>query len=201
MTKQTETQDQEDLNPSEAPKAESVEPSKPDAEQPKAEKPKKDKTIKIKQSEYQKLVDEAAENKDKYVRLFAEFDNARKRMDREKIEFVKYANEELLMEFIGLFDNLELSLNAVKNQDQKTDSVIKGIEMVLIQAQEILKKNGVTVIEAKGKPFDPHMHEVLMQEPTDECEEGIVLEEFQKGYLLGEKVIRTVKVKVSAAKA
>ncbi|MBZ0166196.1 MAG: nucleotide exchange factor GrpE [Candidatus Omnitrophica bacterium] len=166
------------------------------SEQAEPKKKAKDKNIKIKESEYERLKDEARDNKDKYMRLFAEFENARKRMDREKMEFIKYANEDLLVEFLGVFDNLELSLNAVK-QKQDAESLIKGIEMVLRQAQEILKKNGVTRIEAEGRKFDPHQHEILLQEDNADVEEGTVLQELQKGYKLGEKVIRTVKVKVS----
>lgn len=156
----------------------------------------KDKPMTIKESEYKKIIADAAEYKDKYIRLFAEFDNARKRMERDRIEFIKYANEELLVDFLGVMDNLELSLLSAK-QKQDQDALIKGIEMVLSQAKDLLKKNGVVPIEAKGKLFDPHAHEVLTQEENDEYEDGTVLEEFQKGYRLGEKVIRTVKVKVS----
>ncbi|MCB9720575.1 MAG: nucleotide exchange factor GrpE [Candidatus Omnitrophica bacterium] len=155
----------------------------------------KDKTIKIKQSEYDRLVDEAATNKDKYVRLFAEFDNARKRMEREKMEFAKYANEEILVDLLGLFDNLERSLHYAR--EHKMENLTKGLEMVIKEAKEILRKYGVEPIEAEGKVFDPHRHEILMQEDNDELEEGTVLQELQKGYMMGEKVIRTTKVKVS----
>lgn len=161
-----------------------------------AKKEKTDKIIEIKESEYNRITTEAAEFRDKYIRLFAEFDNARKRMERDRIEFIKYANEDLLLEFLGVFDNLELSLQSAK-QKHDHDALIKGIEMVLSQAQELLKKNGVVPIEAKGKLFDPHAHEILLQEENDDHEDGTVLAELQKGYRLGEKVIRTVKVKVS----
>lgn len=169
----------------------------------KNEDPKKEaehKTVEVDEPEYSRLVAEAAEYKDKYIRLFAEFDNARKRMERDRIEFLKYANEELLVEFLGIFDTLELSLQSAK-QKHDHDALIKGIEMVLSQAKELLKKNGVTPIDAAGKPFDPHAHEILMQEENDEVEDGTVLQELQKGYRLGEKVIRTVKVKVSTKKS
>ena len=160
-----------------------------------SKKKAKDKTIKIKKSEYDRLVDEAATNKDKYVRLFAEFDNARKRMEREKMEFAKYANEEILVDLLGLFDNLERSLHYA--QEHKMENLTKGLEMVIKEAKEILRKYGVEPIEAEGKVFDPHRHEILMQEDNDELEEGTVLQELQKGYMMGEKVIRTAKVKVS----
>lgn len=155
----------------------------------------KDKTIKIKQSEYDQLVAESQENKDKYMRLFAEFENARKRMEREKMEFAKYANEEILVDLLGVFDNLERSLHFA--QQNNAESLIKGLEMVIKEAQEIFKKNGVVAIEADGKIFDPHCHEILMQEENDELEEGTILQELQKGYMMDERVIRTTKVKVS----
>lgn len=203
MTDQTKTQenaenhklDEENLV------AEDQSTEQTEKESAKSEKPKKDKVLKIKESEYNNLVDEAAENKDKYVRLFAEFENARKRNERERMEFVKYANEQLLVDFLGVYDNLELSLQAAKADGQNMEAHIKGMEMVLSQAQEILKKNDVKVIEAKGKPFDPNGHEVLLQEENDEVDEGTVLEELQKGYSYGDRVIRTVKVKVSTKKA
>lgn len=165
-----------------------------DREQEATKKPK-DKTIKIKQSEYDRLVAEAKENKDKYLRLFAEFDNARKRMEREKMEFAKYANEEILVDLLGVFDNLERSLHYA--QDHKIESLTKGLEMVIKEAKGILTKNGVAPMEVEGKIFDPHRHEILMQEENDELEEGTILQELQKGYVMGERVIRTAKVKVS----
>ncbi|VAX36919.1 Heat shock protein GrpE [hydrothermal vent metagenome] len=164
-------------------------------EQPK----KKDKTIKMKESEKEKLITEAKEYKDKYVRLYAEFDNARKRMEREKLEFVKYANEELIIEFLGVLDNLERSVEVAQKKHEDYEAFLKGIEMVMKQVNEMLTKNGVKPIKAQGKPFDHNCHEILMQEESDE-EEGVVLEEFQKGYYLGDRVVRTVKVKVAKKK-
>ncbi|MBP9854879.1 MAG: nucleotide exchange factor GrpE [Candidatus Omnitrophica bacterium] len=165
-----------------------------------SKKETQDEMITIKASEYNKIVAEVAEYKDKYLRLFAEFDNARKRMERDRIEFIKYANEDVLLDFLGVVDNLELSLQSAKQKEDQ-NALIKGLEMVVNQAKDVLKKNGVVHIEAKGKPFDPHVHEILLQEENDEHEDGTVLEEFQKGYRLGEKVIRTVKVKVSTKKS
>ncbi|HBR14454.1 MAG TPA: nucleotide exchange factor GrpE [Candidatus Omnitrophica bacterium] len=156
-----------------------------------------DPMIKIKESDYKKLNEEAVQYKDRYVRLYAEFENARKRMEREKIEFMKYANEELIIEFLAILDNLERSIEAAKTKHQDYEAFLKGVEMVMTHIHEMLKKNGVRPIEAKGKMFDPHCHEVLMQEETDLFEDGIVMEEFQKGYYLGDKVVRTVKAKVA----
>ena len=169
--------------------------------QPKrGEKPLKEKMIKIKETEHAKLIEEAAKYKEQYIRLYAEFENARKRMDREKQEFVKFANEGLITEFLGIIDNLERSIEAAKVKHQDYMAFLKGIEMVMAHVHEMLKNNGVVPVEAQGKIFDPHCHEVLMQEETEEMDDGMVMEEFQKGYRLGEKVIRTAKVKVARRK-
>ena len=147
-----------------------------------------------------KLQNEAQEYKDKYLRLYAEFENARRRMERDKQEFVKYANQELISEFLGVFDNLERSVEAAKTKHQDYDAFLKGTEMVMAQVYELLKKNDVRPIDAVGKPFDPHSHEALLQEETDKFSDGVVMEEFQKGYMLGDKVVRTAKVKVAKQK-
>ena len=159
-----------------------------------------DKVVEIKESEYKKFQDELAQNKDKYVRLYAEFDNARKRMERERQEFIKYANEELIVECLNILDELERSVQAAQTKHEDYAAFLKGIELVMAHVYDLLKKNGVKSIEAKGKKFDPHCHEVLLQEETDEVEDGVVTDEFQKGYFLGDRVVRTAKVKVAKKK-
>jgi len=166
----------------------------------KKEPVKKEKIIKVKESEFLKLQEEAADYKDKFVRLFAEFDNARKRMDREKMEFVKYANEGLITEFLEVMDNLERSVQAAKENHQDYSAFLKGIEIVMKQINGLLQSNNVKPIDTAGKSFDPHCHEVLMQEETEEFEDGKIIEEFQKGFMLGDRVVRTSKVKVAKKK-
>ncbi len=156
--------------------------------------------VSLKESEYKKLVDEIAQQKDKYVRLYAEFDNARKRMEREKQEFVKYANEELVVEFLDVLDDLERSVEAAKAKHEDYTAFLKGIEMVMAHVYELLKRHGVKPMTAKGGKFDPHSHEVLMQEENENVADETVVEEFQKGYYLGDRVVRTAKVKVSKKK-
>ena len=160
----------------------------------------KEKEITIKESEHARLIEEAAKYKDQYVRLYAEFENARKRMEREKQDFIRYANEELIVEFLNILDNLERSVESARANHQDYNAFVKGIELVMAHIHDMLKKSGVKPIEAKGKMFDPHSHEVLMQEETDKHEDGLVLEEFQKGYSLGGRVVRTAKVKVAKKK-
>lgn len=150
-----------------------------------------------KDAECQKLVEESARYKDQYIRLYAEFENARKRMERERQEFIKYANEGLITEFLSILDNLERSVEAAQARHEDYEAFLKGVQMIMAQIHEMLRKNDVKPIEAKGLMFDPHRHEVLMQEETDGHEEGTVLDEFQKGYTLGDRVIRTSKVKVA----
>ena len=159
--------------------------------------------VQLKGPEHAKLLEEAAqgkEYKDKYIRLYAEFDNARKRMEREKLEFLKYANGDLIGEFLGILDNLERSVEAAQTKHEDYTAFLKGVEMIMAQIHELFKKNGVKPIEAKGKMFDPHCHEILMQEENGKVEEGIVLDEFQRGYYLEDCVIRTAKVKVATRK-
>ena len=181
-------------------KAEKEQPSpETEVKQEKSE----EKMAPLKEPEHKKLLEEAAlgrEYKDKYIRLYAEFDNARKRMERERIEFTKYANEELICEFLSVLDDLERSVEAARNKHEDYAAFLKGVEMVMAHIYEMLKKNGVKPVDARGKMFDPHCHEVLMQEESDKAQEGVVLEEFQKGYFFGGRVVRTAKVKVACCK-
>ena len=165
------------------------------------------KSIQVNAAEYQKLSEElakfkeeAVQCKDRYVRLYAEFDNARKRMEREKQEFIKFANEGLICEFLSILDDLDRSVESAKAKHEDYAAFLKGIEMVMAHIYEMLKENGVKPMEAKGKIFDPHCHEVLMQEETDQHEDGVILDELQKGYYLGDRVVRTAKVKVAKKK-
>ncbi len=150
-----------------------------------------------KEERLKQVLEELDEYKDKYIRLCAEFDNARKRMEREKQEFIKYANEGILLELLAIIDNLERSLDSVNKESPDIDGLLEGINMVLSQAREVLSKHGVKPIEARGKSFDPHCHEILMQEETDEFDDGVVMDEFQKGYYFNDRVLRTAKVKIA----
>lgn len=163
-----------------------------------------DSIIEIKKSELEKLEKELADSNsklkeyaDRYLRLQAEFDNAKKRMQREQQEFVKYANEGIILELLGILDDLERSVEARESKHQDSEAFLKGIEMILSHLYETLKHNNVRPIEAEGRIFDPNLHEALMQAESEEYPENTVIEELQKGYTIGERVIRTAKVKVS----
>jgi molecular chaperone GrpE len=133
---------------------------------------------------------------DKHLRLMAEFDNMRKRNERERIELFKYAHEEVIIECLKVYDDLERSLSAFKAKEGTDANLIKGLQMVYDNLKEVMNKYDVKPVEAVGKVFDPNAHEVLMMIEGVEHPDNTVVEEFQKGYTLAGKVVRTSKVKV-----
>ncbi|KAB2942716.1 MAG: heat shock protein GrpE [Candidatus Methanoperedens nitroreducens] len=139
------------------------------------------------------------EEKDRCLRLNAEFDNLRKRNIKERDEFIKYANEKLIQELIDVYESLERGIENAKKADNN-DKLIKGMELVYKQFKSVLEKNGLVPIKALGEKFDHRKHEAMMQTLTDEQEEDTILEEFAKGYMLNGKVIRYSKVRVSKRK-
>jgi molecular chaperone GrpE len=166
----------------------------------KKENHKEEKVVTLKESEYLKLkeeADKAGEHWDKILRLQADFENTRKRLERERQDFVKFANEGIIFELLNILDDLERTVELAQTKHQDLTSFLKGVEMILAHLYEMLKEYGIKPIEAKGKLFDPHFHEALMQVENKDLPEHTIVEELQKGYLLNDKVIRTAKVKVS----
>lgn len=149
------------------------------------------------ESEIETLKQQLGETKDKYIRLFAEFDNVRKRHERERMELIKYAHEEVIIEMLGFYEDFERAVEAARKDPSGQAQLLKGVEMTLKRMQELMKKYDVKAIEALGKPFDHNLHEAMMVAETNEQPDNTVLEVFQKGYLLGDRVVRTAKVKVS----
>ncbi len=139
------------------------------------------------------------EEKDRYLRLGAEFDNLRKRTQKEKEEFIKYANEKLIGELIDTLENLERGIENAKKTENR-DKLIEGMELIYKQFKNVLEKNGLTPIKSLGEKFDHYKHEAMMQTLTDECDDGTILEEFARGYMLNNKVIRYSKVRVAKRK-
>jgi len=147
--------------------------------------------------EIEELRKQAAEANDKYLRLYAETENFKKRMAREAEEMRKYHNEGLIMELLPVVDNLE---RAISHAEENGDSggLIEGVKMVHKQFLDGLGKFGVKHIPAeKGASFDPNHHQAMMQVETDEQDEGTIVDEFQKGYLLNDRVIRATMVTVA----
>jgi len=125
-------------------------------------------------------------------RLQAEFENYRKRVDKEKEEFVKYAKAELISKVLPVVDTFKIALENTKDNEK----FVQGMEMTFNQLISTLEAEGLRPIDALGKKFDPYMHDVMLKQKSEK-EEGMILEELQKGYMLNEKVLRHSKVKVS----
>lgn len=140
---------------------------------------------------------ELAESKDKYLRLLAETENMRKRLSKEKHEMTAYAIQQVLVEFLGPIDHME---NALGYTEQASDDVKHwglGFQMILTQFKDVLANQGAMSFVSKDTPFDPHLHEAVETEESDEVKPGIVVEEFVKGYKIGDKILRPARVKVS----
>ena len=135
-----------------------------------------------------------AEYNERIVRLTADFDNFRKRAQREKDEARQFANQGLLEKLLPVLDNFEMALTAVKDADP---SVRDGVQMILDQLLGVLKESGVDPVDAMGQPFDPNLHEALSQEETMEVEEGTVVQQVQRGYKLNDRLVRPARVVVA----
>ncbi|MBI9109047.1 MAG: nucleotide exchange factor GrpE [Spirochaetales bacterium] len=140
---------------------------------------------------------EVDELRDKYLRKQADFDNFRKRMLREKEDSIKFANTSLLMDIINVIDDFE---RALQSSEESSDfgAFHSGIEMIEKQMISMLETNwGLKRFDCAGEPFDPEKHEALLMEESDEYDVQTVMEDFMKGYILHDRVIRHAKVKVS----
>lgn len=139
---------------------------------------------------------ELEEQQQRLMRAQADFDNFRRRTQKEKEELGKYASAKLITELLPVIDNFE---RAIASGEQGTDvsSYAKGVEMIFRQLEGVLGNEGLKAMETVGEPFNPEFHQAIMQVESDEHEEGIVVEEVQKGYMLKDKVLRPAMVKVS----
>lgn len=137
---------------------------------------------------------EPAVEDDRLLRLAADFDNYKKRAAREREEYVALANARLLAELLPVVDDLERALAAAEKHEEA--QLEEGVRLVHRELATLLERHGVTAIEADGK-FDPHVHEALLAQPSEEAESGAVLDVVQKGYKLGDRVVRPARVIVA----
>ena len=136
---------------------------------------------------------------DQYLRLAAEFDNYKKRTNREFASLIESANKELIRSLLEIVDNFKRALaESSSNADQ--DSLLKGMELIYVQFEKLLTDQGLEEIPAEGQPFDPELHEAVMTVETDQVPEDYVAQELQKGYMLKGKVLRHSKVSVAKPK-
>ena len=181
-----------------APEAEKKEEQAAEEEKTdKKSKKKKEKTYTLtrEQMEAAELAAKQLESvKDQLVRLTAEYDNYRKRTTKEKDNIYQDAKADTIKEFLAVYDNLERAMATEGDEDSPHK---KGLEMIFHQYQEILKKLGVTEIEAKGQPFDPEKHNAVMHIDDESLGENVVAQVFQAGFMLGDKVIRHAIVQVA----
>jgi len=140
---------------------------------------------------------EAAEANEKYLRTYADFENYRKRMQRDLADFRKYANEQFALELLTVVDHLGLALRHAGASGETAQGMQEGVELVYRQLREVLEKFGVKQFGAEGEPFDPTQHDAMMQVVTDDVPENTVVQVMQDGYRYHEKVLRHAKVGVS----
>ncbi|OBZ19182.1 nucleotide exchange factor GrpE [Bacillus sp. FJAT-27264] len=138
----------------------------------------------------------ADELQGRVLRVQADFDNFRRRTQKEKEELAQYATSKLINELLPVLDNFDRAL-VTAPAGPETEAFTKGVNMIFRQLDGVLKSEGLTAMESVGQPFNPEYHQAIMQVESEEHEEGIVTEEVQKGYLLKDKVLRPAMVKVS----
>jgi len=137
---------------------------------------------------------EIAELKSEMLRMRADMENVRRRLNKEKLDGIQYSNEKLIKEVIPIYDNLERALSA---PDADPESIKQGVEMIAKQFLALLEKEKVKPILAKGEKFDPNIHEVLSQIESADHEENTVIEEYSRGYYLNDRVIIPARVVTS----
>ncbi|MGG3282892.1 nucleotide exchange factor GrpE [Paenibacillus solani] len=147
-------------------------------------------------AELEKLQAEVQEHQQRVLRVQADFDNFRRRTQKEKEELGKYASSKLITELLPVIDNFERALQA-SEENPEFESFSKGVSMIFRQLESVLAAEGLSAMKSVGESFNPEYHQAIMQVESEEYEEGIVVEEVQKGYMLKDKVLRPAMVKVS----
>jgi molecular chaperone GrpE len=143
-----------------------------------------------------RLESQLEEVREKHLRLAAEFDNYRKRIDRERQTLADATAAEVMQELLPLVDDLERALKAEPGAEG-ADAYRRGVELIHKRLEEILRRHGVRPIEALGADFDPNYHQAVAHEPADDRRDGEVIEEFRRGYMLGDRLLRPSMVKVA----
>ncbi|KAI7755100.1 hypothetical protein M8C21_025970 [Ambrosia artemisiifolia] len=144
------------------------------------------------------LSDELSNAKDRVLRISADFDNFRKRTERERMSLVANAQGEVVENLLPVLDNFERAKASIKVETEKEGKINDSYQSIYKQFVEILGSLGVVPVETTGQPFDPLLHEAIMREESTEFEEGVVIQEFRKGFRIGERLLRPSMVKVSA---
>ena len=146
--------------------------------------------------ELARLVQEKEEQHDRLLRIQADFDNYRKRVQKEQASLLRYGAENALREILPVVDAVELAVDSARTHDNSNSQLREGIEMILSQFFNVLEKLGVKPIETVDEPFDPNKHDALLRVHAPDAEEGAVVGEIRKGYYLHDKVLRPAQVTV-----
>lgn len=149
----------------------------------------------VEENETDKLKNELAESKDKFIRLYSEFENFRRRTAKEKIEVIQNASEGLIKELLPVMDDFERAQKSIETTED-INAIKEGILLIFNKLQKTLQSKGLKAIEAKDQPFDVELHECITQFAAGDDKKGLVIDEVEKGYYLNEKVIRYSKVVV-----
>ncbi|MFH2043730.1 MAG: nucleotide exchange factor GrpE [Pseudomonadota bacterium] len=143
---------------------------------------------------------EAKQSYERFLRVSADFENYKKRSSREMSEFRKYANESILSELLCVVDNLERAISSTPTDEKVNSCIVDGINMTLNEFKKVFENYGVKPIESLCKPFDPNFHQAMMQEESQEHPDNTVISEFQKGYMIHDRLLRPSMVIVSKGK-
>ena len=134
---------------------------------------------------------------DRLLRKQAEFDNYKKRVERERSEYVQFASAELMRELLNAMDSFDLAIHNASSDSGANDNMLRGLDLIYKQFQDTLARFGLKPIEAKGQTFDPNLHQAVTTIPTDDVAENTVVDELRKGYMLNGRLLRPVMVSVA----
>ena len=151
------------------------------------------------QAQIDALTAEKASIYDKLLRRQAEFENYRKRVERERGELYQHGRDDVLLQLLPVVDNFERALSSLETSEGDAEALRRGVELIHKQFKDALSKFGLEAVEAVGQTFDPHVHEAVTTEATDKHKENTVIQEFQRGYRIGDRLLRPAKVKVASS--
>lgn len=151
------------------------------------------------QAQIDALTAEKASLYDKLLRRQAEFENYRKRVERERSELYQHGRDDVLLQFLPVVDNFERALSSLESSAGDAEALLHGVELIHKQFKDALSKLGLEAVEAVGQAFDPHVHEAVTMEATDKHKENTVIQEFERGYRIGDRLLRPAKVKVASS--
>jgi len=180
---------QQNVEPAEQEEAE-------DAAEP--DEPREDPVAQL-QAQIDALTAERASLYDKLIRRQAEFENYRKRVERERGELYQHGRDDVLLQFLPVVDNFERALSSLETSEGDAEALRHGVELIHKQFKDALSKFGLEAVEAVGQTFDPHVHEAVTTEATDKHKENTVIQEFQRGYRIGDRLLRPAQVKVASS--